>query len=495
MTKTLTNVLWVFLADILVKLVSAPTTFLVATLLNPAEYGTWITLLLLVSYAPIATLGTLEALVKQYPFHVGKGEVATAERIESGVLGSTVLSAAALLIVGLALSVFLPHREGTAGLGRLMLLTSSFTFMSSFSYYRFSARQRFRSVSLIDTGRALLTLVCQVGLTWLWGLTGTVAGFLLAEVIVCVVSWWLCVKQCGRVAVSYDLKLISGLVRIGLPITIIWWVFIIQSSADRLISMWLLGDSLTGFYGLGVSIVSLVILLPITLNRVLYPRVNEKLGQASRERDLRALVMVPSQALSVMMPIAIGLLVIASPFVYKQVLPKYGPGLASAQILLLGSFFVCIVRAAATFLIATNRQLVVLKYILISVSLNVVGNILLVRLGFGIAGIAFGSGLSACILATLVWLAAFKHLGSGRVERIRELGGLYLPYALMLFLLSVYFVVVPDVFADASRLSAALGGLFVIMFSLMLYLIPTVRVRSTGLLVLLNAKLRGEVAP
>jgi teichuronic acid exporter len=496
LNKTLTNILYVSAADIVVKVVSASTTFLVAKLLSPAEYGTWITLMLVVSYAPIVSLGTVETLLKQYPFYVGKGDIAMAAMIEGGVLGSIILSSALLLIGGLAVSSILATREigNLINVIALMLLTASLTFLSAFSYYRFSARQRFRFVSAIDAGRATLTFACLVGLTWLWGLNGTVGGFLVAELTICVVSGWLCVKQCGRVTVSYDPRLMWRIVKVGFPITLIWWVFIIQSSADRLISMSLLGETRTGFYGLGLSIVSLVVLLPVTLSRVLYPRVNEKIGQTAQEQHLRSLIMIPSQALSILIPTVIGLLVIASPVVYKRLLPKYSAGLTSAQILLLGSFFMCIVRTGANFLIATNRQSVVLRYILTSLTINILGNILLARLGYGIEGIAFGSSVSACVLATLVWLAVFKHLGSGRTVQMRELADLYLPYLLMLSLLALYEILVPGVFADPSPHLAVLSVTFVLMFSMILYMIPTVRVRSMGIFGLLKANIRNKVA-
>src|SRR5690349_13174971 len=95
--KTLSNVCFVLVADIVVKVVTASTALLLATLLTPEQYGLWVTLLLIVSYAPIVALGSNETLVKQYPFHTGTGAVAMARRTEEGVFGSIIIAATILL--------------------------------------------------------------------------------------------------------------------------------------------------------------------------------------------------------------------------------------------------------------------------------------------------------------------------------------------------------------------------------------------------------------
>jgi O-antigen/teichoic acid export membrane protein len=477
LSKTLANVVYVFAADVVVKLVTATTTFVLARLLAPADYGVWITLALVVSYAPIVSLGSVETLVKEYPYHIGRGDKTAATRVERAVLGAIVLASVVLVVGGFAVSTLVGGALSpeSVRLIRFMLLAAALTFVSAFYANRFAAHQRFDLVSLVNGWRAIVTGACLVALTWLWGLNGTVAGFIVAELAICVSSWVLSVRQCGRLTASYDLRLIWNVVRIGFPITLIWWAFIIQSTADRLISIAMLGEEATGFYGLGLSLVSLLVLLPITLSRVLYPKVSEKTGQTSEPHALRRLIVIPSQALSVLIPAAIGLLVIAAPIVYKQLLPKYGPGLASAQILLLGSFFICIVRTGMNYLIAVNRQHTIVKYVLVCMAINIVGNIVLVKSGFGIEGIALGSSVSSCILATLVWLAVFKQLGDVRVVQLKELGLLYLPYLIMLLLLAIYAVAMPVGAESISPQVVLSSGLFVTLFAGLIWTIPAIR--------------------
>jgi O-antigen/teichoic acid export membrane protein len=316
-----------------------------------------------------------------------------------------------------------------------------------------------------------------------------VVGFLLAEVLVCGGSAWLSLRSGWRLRPLFSPRLIVEIVQIGLPITIIWWAFILQVSADRVIAMSTLGPTATGLYGLGVSIVSLVILLPVTISRVLYPRLNERTGQTSNPQDVSNLVVAPAQVLGVLLPVGIGLLVVAAPFVYTHLLPKYAPGLVSAQILLLGSFFTCIVRPGANFLVARNRQHRVLGYILLSLSINVGLNIAMARSRYGIAGIAAGSSVSSLVLSTLVWLAVFAEFEKSPSGRLSGLLGLYLPHAVMVSLLGASVLLAPRLLTTAGVHQIWMGAALVSIFALILLAVPAVRQRAIEIQALVRLQL------
>ncbi len=62
-------------------------------------------------------------------------------------------------------------------------------------------------------------------------------------------------KVCGKIGLNFNPRLMGEMIRIGFPITIVMWIFILQSSADRVVSMSMLGAAKTGYYGLGNSII------------------------------------------------------------------------------------------------------------------------------------------------------------------------------------------------------------------------------------------------
>ncbi len=118
------------------------------------------------------------------------------------------------------------------------------------------------------------------------------------------------------------------------------------------------------------------------------------------------------------------------PFIFKVLLPNYNPGMLSAQILILGCFFVCLMQNGANFLIATNRHRTLIKHVLLSLLINVAGNIGLVKEGYGIEGIAVSTGISELIACTLIWRSIFASLGYRACAQWKEIAFLYLPFCI-----------------------------------------------------------------
>lgn len=466
--------MYFFTAILIAKSIGTFRSILTAKILQPSDYGIWITVLLITSYAPIVSFGTVEALLKRFPYYIGMGELSKAKELENGVLGSIILSTALLVLVGFTFHRFIDSQslESLLPIVRLMVIASALSFYSAFFYNQFKAHQNFKIVSIIDMSRSVLTFLLVVSFSWFWGLRGTVFGFFINELIICVFSAILSNSICGRLALNFNLSLIGNLIRTGFPITIIWWIFIVQTSADRIISMSMLGKTATGYYGLGVALVSIIILLPQAVGQVLYPRVNEKLGECSRQQDLSGLVIEPARALSLLLPVMIGVLVLISPIIYNQVLPKYSNGLASAQILLLGSFFVCLIRTGTNFLIATNKQNILLRYFLLSLAVNIAGNITLVKLGLNIEGIAISTSISGALLTTLVWKSVFQSMGFSRFDKFKGLFGLYLPFMLLLGIIGICMLVLPNLLTETGVLSLIHSIIFICLFSTILCTVP-----------------------
>jgi O-antigen/teichoic acid export membrane protein len=430
MDKTVVNLLYVFVAVFLVRFVGGITTFIIARILSPADYGIWVTLLVIASYAPILCLGTVEALVKMFPFYKGRGESARAKELESNVLGSLALAAAVLLAAG-ATFQFFTHAAAVRTLGsiiRLFVLAAGLAVFSAFYYYRFTAHQNFRYVSFIDSLRAVVLFLLIVPFSWLWGLMGAALAFAVNEFLVLSYSYAVNGKVLGKVEIGFDFRVMRNLVAIGFPITVIWWVYMLQMSSDRLISMAMLGKEATGFYGLGASMVSAIVLIPMVLGRVLYPKVNEEVGKNTNRDGLNQYVLVPAQGLGLVVPFLIGTLIILTPELYRIFFPKYIPGIASAQILLVGVYFICLIRTGINYLVAINNQNNVLGFVMISLCLNVVLSVVLVKLGFSIEGISVGTSVSGVVLAVLIWKSVFVNLGYQRQRQYRELAYLMLPF-------------------------------------------------------------------
>ena len=95
-------------AVILSKVIGFAQSFLIARALGPTSFGVWITLGLIASYSPIICLGTVETLVKEVPYYLGRNDLIRVRQIEGSVLGSLVLAGLFFSVLGLASLVVLP---------------------------------------------------------------------------------------------------------------------------------------------------------------------------------------------------------------------------------------------------------------------------------------------------------------------------------------------------------------------------------------------------
>lgn len=434
MDKLVKNIIYVFSADIGVKFLGMFTSFFVAKLLAPADYGVWITLSLIVSYSGFLHLGTASALMKEGPYYIGQKNLKRLSEIEKGVMAW--LSIVGLLIVLSALTLHLFVSAESVGkeffLLRIVLIATLIDLICVFNHVRFAIHQDFQYAGTMDSVGGVLRLALYVGLSYHFGLYGTVYALLLCDIVLCLLSSRISIREYGRFGVKYDYRLIWSLMKVGFPLMIINFIFILLTSADRWVSISMLGRVATGYYGLGGSMVAMIVMLPYAINRVLFPKLNERMGATSDQTTLLPLIIAPGRAFSLILPFLLGLVALLCPFIFLVLLPKYAPGLLSAQILILGCFFVCIMRNGANFLIATNRQLVLMKYVIFGLVINVLGNIGLVKIGYGIEGIALCTAVSEFIVCTLIWRFIFASLGCRASEQWKEVALLYLPYGILL---------------------------------------------------------------
>jgi O-antigen/teichoic acid export membrane protein len=157
------------------------------------------------------------------------------------------------------------------------------------------------------------------------------------------------------------------------------------------------------------------------------------------------------------------ILLAGMPVVYTVLLPKYRAGLLAGEILVLGSYFVCLLRNGANYLIATHKERLFLKYIVFTLIFNVVADLALVKAGWGLEGVALGTAVAGLLLSTLVWRRVLAGLGFTRAEAWSKLLGIYLPCGVLTALgVFVHFTLSASLAAVNMRSVGICVGLFVL---------------------------------
>jgi len=495
MNQTVKNILYFLTAIVLAKFIGIFKSFSLAKILEPSNYGVWITLLLIYSYSGITTLGTIEALLKQIPFHIGKKEINEVNRIENTTLFAISLSAFITGLISLIVIYTVPSISSSEFIPiiRFMIVTTIIGYFSTYSYFRLSAYQKFKLVSIVDTLRAFLTFSLQVSFSILWGLKGAVIGFMLNETLICLFSSLMGIKHLGFVKYDFDFRYVKRLVTIGFPITIVRWFFIIQTSFDRLIIASLLGKTAVGYYGLGVAITSIFILIPQAIAKVLYPKINERFGKNLNKQDLIPLIKTPTNLLCIFIPIIISIIVFVLPFIYFDLLSKYRPGLFSARILVLGTYFSSLLRNGTNFLIATNQSKLYLRHVTISFIFNILGNYTLIKLGYSIGGVAVSTVLSVFILNSLVWVSVYKNLGYDRFRKIYELFKLYIPFIYLSLLILLFRLIIKNYLITNNFKSFLYCALLLSIYTVLILVTPLYRAKMKEIYNLIKMEVKKRV--
>lgn len=485
--KYLRNISVALLALAVSKVAGGFSTFIIAKTLDPANYGIWLTMALFVSYSSILTLGTLETLRKQIPFHTGKGDVNAVRQLEHVVYTAIIIAAAVVLSIGSILPLFMTKFHSSAIMPAIvvMAIAASLGFPSGFYYFRFVGHQDFKTMGLLEIIRSLLNIVFVVGFSYIWGLTGAAVGFCLTEMLICLLSRKLSIQNHGRVKFIFDFRAIMNSIVIGFPITIYMWVSMLQGSIDRLVSISLLGEVSTGYYGIGIAIVSVMFLLPSSISRVLYPSINQKLGEASREGDLYRIVIFPARSLSLIMAGVVGAAVILMPVVY-QIVPKYIPGLAAGQILMALSVMRLSTVNGVNFLIATNRQKKLYLLVLGSLGVGLAAAYGAVRIGWGIEGLAASTFFSGSFFTLFVWRLVFSSMGFTSSKQVKEIVKLQIPFLLLLILLGSGFLVVPYFLSQTTLFSIVYALIYITMYGSIIYALPVTRKWATEIMLMLH---------
>ena len=283
----------------------------------------WITLLLLVAYGPIICFGTVETMIKRVPQFRASARYDDVAKLESSVCGSTVLAAGVWLT---GIGIFIYYVTGDLAIhARLigeMASAVAVSFVTGFFLWRLHAHEDFKLVGVLELARAAFSFLLVVGGCYFWGLTGGVRGYVIQEVFIAVLCAQQTIKRQGPVSASFNVFRIWCAAKEGFPISLSWWMFVIQNSVDRLlIGIWISAYAV-GLYGLAISLTNVFAIVPTVVGRVLYPRVNYQMHGGASDSEIASSLLRPTRSLAAAIAMAQALLLLAMPVIYIKILPK-----------------------------------------------------------------------------------------------------------------------------------------------------------------------------
>lgn len=397
---------------------------LIPKFLGPSQYGIYNGLLIIPDFLLHFHFGSLSALKREIPFCYGKGDLAQAQKIRNIVffeyLGTTLIS----ILFLFSYSFFISKSYSPLmiiGL-RLVCLLILFQTVEEFFENLLRTDNRFDILSKSEIFKSVIGFFILILLIWLWELPGLILSLIIASFLK---GGYIYQKTRYQFQWIWDFDELKRLLRIGFPIIsgVILYAFL--ASVDRFVIIKYLDSTQLGYYAMGLTVLKFLQIIQVGAYGVLEPKVYKLYGEKKDVSGLTKLVWEPIYAMSLFFPLIIGLSLFAVPYVINLFLPKYLSSLPCIRIMILSSFFFIFQNGTYAFMIALNRQRLIVWIVSIGTLICLISNYILVHRGWGIEGVALGT-MGSNILIGLVFLLYTLHsFSQGFKKKIILLGKLF----------------------------------------------------------------------
>lgn len=402
-----------------------------ASALGPALYGTWSVASTLQTLSQFADFGVSQVAVREMPRRYARGEHDSAVAYaRSSFCWMGLMS----VVTGAVVAALWTRTELPRVAGGWVLLPLLFVGMNA-------------TTVGVQVARAFLGFHRVAIVTPLAGCAGLAAGW----VFIRVAGLPGLVFSQGAVyfAASLPLIAIAGLAsmsrgwdswRIRQSIASGWQLLLPMACAqlfvslDVLVAGWLLGPEETGYYAVALLSSSLAAgVLANSIGSVVGQYVLRDSGRQEGGSPRDSLVWGPASAVAIALAFACTAGVLVGPLLLRTVLPGFASAAAPMIVLLVAAYYFNAQAGFTTTLVATGRQLYMVPVLVVLSALNVLADVLLVRAGLGIVGVAVGT-LVANVVYACVHMALIARTTSGATGRVymqaaATLGAGFLPVA------------------------------------------------------------------
>ncbi|KJJ84405.1 polysaccharide biosynthesis protein [Candidatus Omnitrophus magneticus] len=428
--------------------------------LSPEMMGVWAFFLMILSYALFAHFGVFTAIGVLIPYFRGKKDFK-----EIGALSNTafvftcVMSIAVALIVFFS-SFFFEHAEPrymAFGIRMISLIIFATIFYNFFTEL-LRADKLFSIISKAILVNALSMAFFILGLTYFFGLYGIFYAALLATIATLA---YVVFAARYKLKFEFDFEKLKVLLRAGFPILVTGITYTFLISVDKIVIMRLLGPKALGFYSIAILAFTYANTFPKLFGIVIFPSMQESFGETDSKEYILSFVKKPSFIMAWFLPVLLAAAFFLVPVLVYYVIPKYSAGVTSMKILLFGCFFISLAPLAQNFLISIKKQNILIPVTFISVITAVLLSYYLVKIGYGINGVSFGTSIGYAVYFVLCFYYALIHCDIKK-EIYKFLGAVSLPvlYAGFVAVFCEWFLKDKTVLIQA----VAGGAIFLVMY-------------------------------
>jgi len=279
---------------------------LVIRWLTPEELGLWNSIYIALYYVSFLQLGMFNALNREMPYYLGKGErnfalsLVSTTQWHARFLSILVLAISAL-VVFIALTTRPVDRITLFSIANLGLVISLQLYIN-FLTVTYRANRSFRSLSFINLAQALVILL-SLYVVYLFRYEGYVIRFVLLSLSLLLMMYF---QRPYKLKSSFSLSNYKLLLSTGIPLFALLFLVNITDTFNRLILLKVSDYESVGLYYPAIAIIVAMKVFPGSISQFLYPKMSFEVGNTNDLEKIwgwcwKTLVII----ISFMLPVAI----------------------------------------------------------------------------------------------------------------------------------------------------------------------------------------------
>jgi O-antigen/teichoic acid export membrane protein len=409
-------------------------------LLSPEQFGIWKLFEIIPLYSTYLHLGTRDAMRFFIPFYSSRNDDHKTEIIKGTVFTSSLainlLLSLFLFILGFQSTFAIEVRAGFFFMSLIIILL----FLVDYYIALLRAYENFTLIAYSTYLNAASLFVFTIPLLYffkLYGLYMTIFSTYLVTVIF--------LKLRGSYFIHYriDFSVLKELFSKGAPVMISDFTIQLITTSDRFIVSGLIGSKELGYYGIAILAMTFLIQIPGTTREIMEPRLMRIVNNMSSETIANDFLIKPIVNTAYLMPFIIGPVFVLTPVLVPWLLPRYANGVVPAQILSMGVYFLSLAYVPRSVIVANNLQLKVAAFLPFILILNVIISVLLVKKGYGLSGVAIGSGIGFLFLFISLFIFSVRNIEYKFDDFRSHIFAICLPFPLMCLLLTLLYLIIP----------------------------------------------------
>lgn len=380
--------------------------FLLRAFLEPYYMGIWQALNIVTSYASYINLGTAKSAEREIAYFKGKGNDAKVEALKNTGFTFSILTV--FIISASCIGFALYDRAnldkyifwGFIVIGIMVVLER----IESYIVTVFRSKQLFFYESVNKGIIALVNLALIILIVRAFKLPGL---YIMNILITCISITILLVLSKERFKLQIDQDILKHLIKVGIPLALLGFVFVNLINMDKLIILKMLGAEKLGIYSIATMSANVIYGLSTIGGIILYPRYQQIYAKNDSKNDIYVVIQKVIKLAWFPLLLLAGCVIIVFPYLIVTFIPKYTAGIPAMKILICGMYFLSLSLFYDNFLVTINKQAISILVCLAAIGVNIACSLFFIKMGWGIKGVALGTSISYLAHFIIVSIVSF----------------------------------------------------------------------------------------